>query len=565
MSDERLAGIMELPGNEFLKDLKNFSLFVIEPRTEKYLNDATQLEMRKGKNVSFNLLIDMLRDPSGREKFNKLYNSEISYVAVYFITDEGKYKGEYRFDKRGLIKLLEQAIFDLPEDIYNIFQEFIGKISYDNFRKEHKEDIYDIKIDNIEYKIPVKNIIELLDMPELDFLHILNEDTIYGMPLAHFLYATKEYMKDNSILENYLAAPDIEARLKMISESKYIDIEAINQILTRNDYNFDNIHVNEELKQKILEGIPEELTPLEKAVYIYIKMCKILTYDEEFYAYNQRGPIVSIHENANHVSEITPTNNKVVCYEFNAIYEKMLAELGLNFDTNQTLINGFGGGHANLLFRSDKFLIEADSVTSILQGDIFQAKLNQPLRGLKCKNNNPKTREEFQDTFLKIYFLVASKEEKLTKNKVGEVESFEDILEQYTDLTDNLKPIPVEEKMAILVDKVNSTRMIGIDAYSYVLQLRKIIFTEQEQKDNFRVTVIRNTEKQGEDTLTTAKAVFALRVPVDDRFAVEYYIYSPGEQLRPITKEELQEKFELNEIGYVAKDDPVIPGLGGKK
>ena len=70
----------------------------------------------------------------------------------------------------------------------------------------------------------------------------------------------------------------------------------------------------------------------------------------------------------------------------------------------------YGAGHANLEFRSDKFLVSADSVTSILQGDIMQAKLNQPLVGLKCVNRNQQTQQEFKQSLTKMYQLNAQQE-----------------------------------------------------------------------------------------------------------------------------------------------------------
>ena len=181
-------------------------------------------------------------------------------------------------------------------------------------------------------------------------------------------------------------------------------------------------------------------------------------------------------------------------------------------------------------------------------------------------NKNKETIEEFQDLVTKVYFLIASKEEQLTENKVQDVETFSDILEQYTKKTNNLKPVSLEEKMRIIIDKINQTRMIGIDVYSYLLQLRKIIFTEEEQENNFKITVMRNTEMEQNGMTTTAKAVLALRTPQEDgKHLIRYFIFTPGEKLIPISKEELKAKLESNEMGYVAKDDPVIPGLGGRK
>ena len=60
-------------------------------------------------------------------------------------------------------------------------------------------------------------------------------------------------------------------------------------------------------------------------------MCKLLTYDDEYFAVNQKGPATEKHKDVNYVSNINLTNNRVVCFEFNLIYSKLLDELGINF------------------------------------------------------------------------------------------------------------------------------------------------------------------------------------------------------------------------------------------
>ena len=60
-------------------------------------------------------------------------------------------------------------------------------------------------------------------------------------------------------------------------------------------------------------------------------MCKLLTYDEEFYAVNQKGPLTEKHETIDNLAKISRSNNKVVCYEFNAIYAYMLKKIGINY------------------------------------------------------------------------------------------------------------------------------------------------------------------------------------------------------------------------------------------
>ena len=63
------------------------------------------------------------------------------------------------------------------------------------------------------------------------------------------------------------------------------------------------------------------------------------------------------------------------------------------------------------------------------------------------------------------------------------MEKLEDILKEYN-IPNNLK-LDLYERLAILIDKVNKTEMTGIDSLSYLLQLRKILFTENEMEKKY--------------------------------------------------------------------------------
>lgn len=563
--DTNLYPKVQLP-EESRNSLIPSSIFLFEPATDKYTQDERKTGKRE---ISTKLLIDLISNEDTMEYINKLFKDEIESFKVYFVSSEGEYRAQFSFDKKTFVENLETLVFDLTPEQFKLLQDLSWKISFEALLKEKGNDIFDIEIDNNKYSFKVSDLLNFLQLEEQEFLsHMLDQNGEYkGFPITHFLYALKEYFNKNNIEYQYRLFDPIVSRLASIKSSQYIDIQAINKNLENNDYNFAEIEVNEDLKNLILKDMPPHLTPLEKAIYIYIKMCKVLTYDEEFYAVNQKGPVADRHEEISHVKKITPTNNRVVCYEFNAIYEKLLDDMGIISDVNQQLVNGFGGGHAYLIFREGKFLVKADSVTSILQGDILQAKLNQPLQGLKCLNKNQQTLQEFYQALSNVYSLIANQEKKLTSNEVGRVETFEEILFEYSKTTDSMKPVSVEEKMQILLAKVNSTRMVGIDALSYVLQLRKVLFTEQEQTDNFKVSIIRENTPNDEKQVARPKAIIALRVPEGEGNKVKYFIFYPNQPIAEVSLDNLQKAFDEKDMEYIAKSDPRMPDIveGGPK
>lgn len=294
-------------------------------------------------------------------------------------------------------------------------------------------------------------------------------------------------------------------------------------------------------------------------------MCKTLTYDEEYYAAGQKGKPAIKHKDISYVSSITPTNNKVVCFEFNIIYAKFLDELGIKF---KTIYKGvveelYGEGHAYLDFRCEKYLVRADSVTSILRGDLAQAKVNSPLKGLKSFNRNIDTYKEFNELVDRVYRYIISKE---SEKKSLHVESFKEIMSEYIKKTSNVREVSIEERLSILIDKVNSSKMVGIDSISYALQLEEILFNTAEHKNNIFVTVLRSNNYYNGEKIMSPCIIFTLNssghLSRDGKNV--YYYFSPNSDLMLITKEELQEKFDSRELEYIGLNSPPIPEINEK-
>lgn len=444
-----------------------------------------------------------------------------------------------------------------------------NSISFKKFLEEFKRDNYNINIDGTEYFIPVEQIISFMQLPNKQFDNLCSNveiQEINGVKREYFIYAAFNFFRENEILEEYLLPDIIIDHYNDINSLQKIDLQAINKHLETTDTLYQNVQIDNALENKILSLLPADTTLLEKAIYIYIKMCKLLTYDDEYYAVNQKGYATLKHKNADHVSSISPENNKVVCYEFNLIYTKLLDKLGIHFKSYYKCLVGeeYGSAHVSLDFRVGKFLVMADSVTSILLGDIMQAKLNQPLIGIKCINRNLQTQQEFKESLSRMYQLIASQEKKLTKSsQVEHTQTLDELLDEYSKSTDNIQEISLDERLAILIDKVNSTEMVGIDSLSYIIQLEKILFTPEQIGKNIAFTIVRNNIPTDDSKIAMASAIFTLN---EQGFQEKpnqniYYYFNPNSKLISITKEEIQNRFNDKVFEYILEKDPRIPGI----
>ena len=457
---------------------------------------------------------------------------------------------------RGLIALEESGqLGELSDAEKERLDEFKELTSTRAFAEKMHGATYETEVDGKNVTLPVDDIITFLNLSPDDLKKICTTDPdgkIGQLSKPEFAYTASEYLKKNKVTENYVLPDNIEKRIGFLTSGQYIDFSAVNKLMETKDTLYKKVELNPDLHDAIIEKMPEGISRLEKAAYIYAKMCTILTYDNRFMAANQKGEAAEKHKSLDYVSQISPENNEVVCFEFNMIYAKMLDEQGLHFKSEYKDIIGeyYGYGHANLEFRVGKFIVQADSVASTLGGDIVRAKLGLPLAGFECESKNIFTQKEFQDKVNAMYELVQSQERE------------NDPWNEYDSLTENLHPVEFDEKKAILLDKLKTTSLRGIDAMGYALQLRKILFSEQERKDNVSVVVLRNNAVNGEGPKLEAGAVIAMNVSnFDDQPSeTSYYYLSSNRELSSITLEDVKSRLNDGTFEYIERKDPKIPG-----
>lgn len=576
MDNEKIDKIVASdPSKQWLKQIAENDIVVVSPNVEKYKNDPNQIELSGysgEKTISQQFLVDIITNNYTYKKIKQLYETCGYSIYVLFIDEKGEYKDQYGLGRLKIINLLQKIDVSMFPTIKNRYEELMDYVSFEKFREKTQNDNYEITIDGVDYKTPVSLFYQYLDINDVSLEVLAQNDKNNHLP--RFLYTLNKFFEDNKIEEEYIISDEMKSRLEEIRSSKIVDIQFFNEYNETNDPLLTKINVNAELKDFILKGMDSNFTDLEKAIYIFIKMCKALTYDNEFFAVNQEGPLAEKHKTVDYIASISLLNNEVVCSEFNAIYAHMLHEFGINYKNFVSTVNGngdhdedefdedfnrYGEGHLFLKFRCGKYLVKADSVTSILQGDLMQAKLNQPLRGLVCENVNKQSQKEFKTIVDKVYNYIAQRESKITKNEPQQVETFEDIVSQFVDMSDKVKPIDINDKIDILIKKVNSTRMVGIDAYSYLLQLRKILFSKEEQKDNIKISIIRNFYGDAAEAL----AIISTRTPDEaGKMVIKRYMFRPGMALIPVAIENLQENFDNGTMAYIKDDDaPKIPGI----
>lgn len=437
--------------------------------------------------------------------------------------------------------------------------DILEKTSLKSLIKTVKGETFRRIVDSEDVTVSCDNLLDFLHWSKEDFEEFFEDldSPVYGISKYHFAYLMGEFVFANAIFDDYVLTEEMVVRINLLANPQVIDIEAINEIRKTYDPTLPYTTINPELKSAVLDNMRPDLTDLEKAIYVYIKLCKILTYDDEFYAVNQKGIVALRHENPELASRITPTNNKVVCYEFNSLYAKFLDEFKIKLTTS-SISNGMYKGHTNLKFRTGKFLVLADSLKSILKCDLVNAKLNKALTGIVCLNQNTKTREEFNEIVNRVYEMIAQEENVAL---VEEDETFEEILRQYEEMSPS--SLDFDKKLEIMMRKVIDSGMQGVDSIAYVLQLRRIFFNQHEREHNIRASVVRDNLNVKKDRVATVSVIFTVNRTdyAKDIFANHYYLFHPDYPLTVLSLELIDEMFREGVLEYIGNKYLKVPGV----
>lgn len=293
--------------------------------------------------------------------------------------------------------------------------------------------------------------------------------------------------------------------------------------------------LDKNLVDYIMSDLPSEYKKIEIAIYLYIKLAKTLSYENEYYIFDGDSKVAKKHENINNVKNINLLNNEVVCYEFTAIFAKLLDLFNIDFLVKYKKgTNTFGGQHTNLTFEADNFLVYADSVTSILDGDLFRSKIGYSLVGIQCKNNNINMKRNFDNILNKVY------------NKIPGY-NYNELINKCRDKTSSMD---IENKIIYFSDLANSIFKNSVDSLAFMLFLKKQILS-LEEITNCNMLIVKNNYINDKYLKYSDQLAFpAMIIEINMKDSRIYYVYVSGYKVQKISQDNLRMLFEIKNLEY---------------
>lgn len=548
---------------------QNTLLIKDEELFEKYKNEELMSlrTQRSYSTISKHLILDLLTNEGLREYLLLHMNDEQGIVIRISLVKDGEIKDSITVTRATLAKAFNEFAKEIKiktPDKVQMRMALINNLSrVYSLKQKFANEVNTCVVDGELCEISCLDLYDILNKKEKDYKKFIedNEDMTFIVngekrtyPKRVVVYMLINFIEKKRILENYLLPEVALNRYIELYSCKQIDYESINKYEKSND-DYDNgvsiselINLDEGLENAVLSDMNPTYSLLEKAIYIYYKLCELLSYDQEFYAANQKGEEAESHCDINRINKVSLENNEVVCYEFIAIYSYFLKKLGIKYTVDNAVQDEYGKGHSTISFKVGEYLITADSTRSILNNDMTSAKINAPLIGMRLTNENVATRNKFLETYKKVINDI----QKSKKDKKIFADSVREYREKYAK-----EKLSKKEKLYLLFKEIGNTKLKGIDVISVHMRIYEHLF---KQDDDVSINFISSTVNAYKDFNYTPLTIISVKIS-DGNYI--YYQIDPNNPslVEIISKEEIKELFESRDYAYLGKEDRIIPGI----
>ena len=378
--------------------------------------------------------------------------------------------------------------YESIEDHLNVWQK-----GYIKLLKYYTSDKYQSKKLNETIEdtdISYKNIKTYLLLSKENFLKLILADRRFGQSfynLVFVLMGAKNVIDDGQVIFK-LSDEEIELAKSNIESLRYYyepNMTLNDAFPVRNHIN-KNFTLNDNLKRKILDKMPSDYDDFEKAYYIYLRLCKMFYYDEEYFCYSygtisrkRKDEPKTNHGDIKRLNDID-INSGVICGEITMLYVKFLELLNIpyqimGYDNNLNV--RYYKMHIKVRFKTGEYLVDADAGHGVFNSDMSSIKIFNQVHGFKLVPGLPvRVQDEFNKKTAKVEEYIAS---------LNEENEFDDALEVYENEYAKKENVSFKEKIDILKYFINRLKSPYIVMISWINELVEKLFG----KDNNNIHV----------------------------------------------------------------------------
>lgn len=526
--------------------IKNEDLF-LSYKNSDVLEDTIVIKLKDEKKVNKKLIHDSLTD-EGMYRYiqTNLDNSLGIILKVHYVIDSSSYDSII-LTRAEFISAVNQIVDELSQKekmrfamIESIARTYSCEQKYSNYTHQ-------VFVDGTIMEVPASTLLKLLTCDEVTFEKFLSGIENFGYDKECLTYSLVDFVSRERILEKYSFPESVNKRYESIRSFSLIDFESLNHNRIKNDIGkdgesvIDKVTLSEELRAFLNDGIDKTYSNLEKVVYYYIKLCEVLSYDENYFS-SESTSILSTHESIDNINSLSLNNNQVVKYDFMVAFASILSSLQIAYTLDQNLMAGLPSSGPMLTFRYGEYLISLNTISVPNQSDLVNVKINDEVINLVCTNKNETTKKKFQELLERIYNDVNIKRQKDKTFK----ESLETYKSAYAD-----KTVSIQERLYVLLLEITRTNLKGIDAIGYEKKIIDNLFGDTNK------VVVTYLCKEARNNYLTPVTI----ISVNDNNEYIYFMVdhdTPSSVIK-VTSGELTNILGLGGIYYVS--DEKIPGI----
>ena len=511
-----------------------------------YMNESEYKKICfKEKNTNKHFILAHILLSKYYSKLKKVYDED-NNTGIYIYLNTGNLVSID--DRVSFIKTLEYM-----NNINLLNKREIKKLNYLKSYISYNSLIKKVKNRDLVYSYKEKTkkcscdiVIDLLNKDSNYFKKMLEKKSHkkeYEEILILFLYFIKKHLNEY----NYELPKHVKENISFIYE-KAKDLKFKKGISFESKPEYMNcIEINEEFKEHIFSDIPDDFTKLEKAFYIYLKLCNIFTYD----VISVNGLKSNInHEDIGRIKEIDKDNNVILCYEFIVIYAKILDELKINYRINGKPI--YGRGHTNITMEYNNSTIMVEPTRGVIDCDLTNAKIGILLDGFIPSTDDEKEKNIIDKSIQKVYKYV---EENYNKKYLSQKE----IINNNKEDIKNKEFLTLDNRFELLIGKLINSKLPPVEIIKQLGIIRKSVF---EDLDFFDYYLVANKEEMSYPNNIKLSIVLVFnKFGIHSNKENNYYIYNYPKSIEKISLDRLEKLFIDSKISYVKSHKKEIPGI----
>lgn len=483
----------------------------------------------------FDEILETLRDPKGI--LDVLYQEEIDnpdmtqemFEVAFFLRELSKIETnqissqqkkrihklqQFRTEK-ALKKLIREEHKLSKKEVEEIFGVLEGRESFSGFINRKKIES--------KQKIKSKNIFSLLKLgknkrlPEGEksreghYYDIMNRVCNGDYSIQFFSNEQQGYINNFRLIKNRL---DAEEQMKSYPI-----------VIGREDE--PDWKINDELKEYVYRDMPEGLTSEEKAIWIYMKLCKTLNYDDSRYLGNVSNKI-----NISLLESIRP-NSKLICFDFARVYAKLVNSIP-DSDIEAKIVGREGHFLVNLVSKDIIMTAEATNAISTTN-EFFKVKMGLPIEGIHAEYDPRGIVQNSIERFTPLIY-----------KDVRTIKSYIDMLDviRSEEIGRDTKTEETElyNKLDSLAKTMKENNVSGTEAIMGIIKFSKLGFFGDNTEDAW----IRKKTQSREDGIKYKSGIIVSQGENNQFYILDY----TDMKVIQMRKEDLLEKFRCGEYSY---------------